>query len=206
MTIRRTHLVFVLSFVVAVALHAQGMLDPSKPTVQMISVERDVRLEVLDWGGIGRNLVLLAGLGDNAHIFDQFAPKLATTYHVYAITCRGRGASSKPPSNELNYRADRLGEDVVAVIDALHLREPVIAGHSLSGEELSYIGSNHPEKIAGLFYMEAGYPAPRKANCQPAYPIVWHPSRGESPLLDRRSRSRNPLPRTPGFGLPPTAD
>lgn len=47
---------------------------------------------------------------------------------------------------------------MVAVINALHLDKPVIAGHSIAGEELSYIGSHHPEKVAGLIYMEAAYP------------------------------------------------
>jgi pimeloyl-ACP methyl ester carboxylesterase len=124
----------------------------------MVSVEKGVSLEVLDWGGTGRPLVLLTGLGDTAHVFDEFAPKLTASYHVYGITRRGRGASSAPAPNAMNYTANRLGEDVLAVIDALHLNKPVIAGHSISGEELSYIGSHHPEKVAGLIYMEAGYP------------------------------------------------
>jgi pimeloyl-ACP methyl ester carboxylesterase len=34
----------------------------------------------------------------------------------------------------------------------------VIAGHSIAGEELSYIGSAHPDKVAGLIYLDAGYP------------------------------------------------
>jgi non-heme chloroperoxidase len=132
---------------------------PSSPhTIQMVSVEKGVSLEVLDWGGSGRPLVLLAGLGDTAHVFDEFAPKLTASYHVYGIARRGRGGSSAPEPNATNYTADRLGEDVLAVIDALHLNQPVIAGHSLAGEELSYIGSHHPEKVAGLIYMEAGYP------------------------------------------------
>jgi pimeloyl-ACP methyl ester carboxylesterase len=124
----------------------------------MVSVEKDVSLEVLNWGGTGRPLVLLTGLPDTAHVFDEFAPKLTASYHVYGITRRGRGASSAPVPNATNYAADRLGEDVLAVIDALHLNKPVIAGHSIAGEELSYIGSHHPEKVAGLIYMEAGYP------------------------------------------------
>lgn len=124
----------------------------------MVRVERDVSLEVLDWGGNGRPLVLLTGLGDDAHIFDNFAPKLTAKYHVYGITRHGRGASSKPAPTEANYSADRLGEDVLAVIDALHLVKPVLAGHFLAGEELSYIGSTHPERVAGLIYLEAGYP------------------------------------------------
>ncbi|HTF68590.1 MAG TPA: alpha/beta hydrolase [Edaphobacter sp.] len=130
----------------------------SSHTVQMVSVEKGVSLEVLDWGGRGRPLVLLTGLGDTAHVFDEFAPKLTASYHVYGITRRGRGASSTPEPNATNYSADRLGEDVLAVIDALHLNKPLLAGHSMAGEELTYIGSHYPEKVAGLIYMEAGYP------------------------------------------------
>jgi non-heme chloroperoxidase len=153
-----TQWVFVLSLLSVVTLHAQGKIDSSSHTVQMIPVEKDVSLEVLDWGGTGRPLVLLTGLPDTAHVFDDFAPKLTAWYHVYGITRRGRGVSSKPEPNATNYTADRLGEDVLAVIAALHLNKPVVAGHSIAGEELSYIGSHHPEKVAGLIYLEAGYP------------------------------------------------
>ncbi len=100
----------------------------SVPEARKIEVEKDVSLEVLDWGGTGRPLVLLTGLGDDAHIFDNFAPKLTATYHVYGVTRRGRGASSKPAVTEANYSADRLGEDVLAVIDALHLVKQSLRG------------------------------------------------------------------------------
>jgi pimeloyl-ACP methyl ester carboxylesterase len=103
-------------------------------------------------------LVLLAGLGNTAHILDKLAPKLAITYHVYGITRRGFGASNAPVPAGGNYSADRLGDDVLAVLDALKLDRPVLAGHSIAGEELSSIGSRHPEKVAGLIYLEAGYP------------------------------------------------
>jgi pimeloyl-ACP methyl ester carboxylesterase len=127
--------------------------DPSH-TSQLITVDKDVKLEVLDWGGSGRPLVLLTGLGNSAHIFDQFAPRLTANYHVYGISRRGFGASSSPESG---YEADRLGDDVLAVIDALKLSLPVLAGHSIAGEELSSIGSRHPEKVSGLIYLDAGY-------------------------------------------------
>src|SRR5262245_44471931 len=45
--------------------------DPSGHKVQFVTVEPGVQLEVLDWGGAGDTLVLLAGLGDNAHVFDD---------------------------------------------------------------------------------------------------------------------------------------
>lgn len=132
--------------------------DPSPHNVQFIGVENNVRLEVLDWGGSGRPLVLLAGLGNTAHVFDKFAPKLSATYHVYGITRRGFGASSAPlPSGDATYSADRLGDDVLAVLDALKLNRPVMVGHSLGGEELSSVASRHPERVAGLIYLDAGY-------------------------------------------------
>lgn len=129
-------------------------LDPTAHTVQFITVDDNVKLEVLDWGGSGRPLVLLAGLGNSAHVFDKFAPKLTASYHVYGITRRGFGVSSVPATG---YSADRLGDDVLAVLDALKLNRPVLAGHSIAGEELSSVGSRHPEKVAGLIYLDAGY-------------------------------------------------
>ncbi len=121
---------------------------------QYIPVDKDVTLEVIDWGGTGRPLILLAGLGNTAHIFDKFALKLTSNYHVYGITRRGFGISSAPESG---YSADRLGDDVLAVIDALKLDRPVLVGHSIADEELSSVGSRHPEKVSGLIYLDAAY-------------------------------------------------
>ena len=129
-------------------------IDPSNHKVQFINVDANVKLEVLDWGGTGRPVVLLAALGDDAHVYDDFAPKLIGSYHVYGITRRGFGASSVPESG---YSADRLGDDVLAVINALKLNRPVLVGHSIAGEELSSVASRHPEKVAGLVYLEGAY-------------------------------------------------
>lgn len=144
-------------------------LDQSPHTVSFVNVDAGVKLEVLDWGGTGRPLVLLAGLGDNAHVFDQFAPKLKARYHVYAITRRGFGASDSPAPTETNYSANRLGDDVIAVLDALKLPHPVLVGHSIAGEELSSIGTRYPERVAGLVYLDAGYQYAAYDNAQPDF-------------------------------------
>ena len=156
--LRRGHLVFAILLVSWSPLGSQqspAWRDPSPHRVQFVSVDKSVQLEVLDWGGSGRPVVLLAGGGDTAHVFDEFAPKLAAGYHVYAITRRGFGASGFPPSDS---GADRLGDDVLAVLDSLKLNRPVLVGHSIAGEELSSVGTRHPERVAGLVYLEAGYP------------------------------------------------
>jgi len=146
-------------------------LDPTPHTVQFVEVEKEVRLEVVDWGGSGRSLILLAGLGNTAHVFDAFAQKLTSFYHVYGITRRGFGASSAPVPWDGNYTADRLGDDVLAVIDALKLDRPVLVGHSIAGEELSFIGSRHHEKVSGLVYLEAGYGYAFYDNVHGEFPI-----------------------------------
>ena len=129
--------------------------DSSAPKVQFVTVEEGVRLEVLDWGGVGRPIIFLAGNGDTAHAFDNFAPKFTGQNHVYGITRRGFGASSKPAPANGNYSADRLGNDVLAVMQALRVERPVLVGHSLAGEELSSIGSRFPNKVSGLIYLDA---------------------------------------------------
>jgi non-heme chloroperoxidase len=128
--------------------------DPSPHRVQFVPVEKNVKLEVLDWGGAGCSLVLLAGSGHTAHIFDDIAPKLAEKYHVLGITRRGFGASSSPSSG---YAPNRLGDDVIDVLDALKIVHPVLVGHSIAGEELSSVGTRYPTRIAGLVYLDAGY-------------------------------------------------
>jgi non-heme chloroperoxidase len=131
--------------------------DRTPHQIQFVTVEENVKLEVVDWGGSGRALVLLAGGNNTVHSFDRFAPKLTTAYRVYGITRRGSGTSSVPPPTRANYAADRLGDDILAVIAALKLDRPILVGHSLAGEELSSVGSRHPEKVAGLIYLDAGY-------------------------------------------------
>jgi non-heme chloroperoxidase len=146
-----------LCLLFSLSLFSAAQTNSSAPTVQFVTVDQEVKLEVLDWGGTGRPLVFLAGLGNDAHVFDKFAPKFTANNHVYGITRRGFGASSKPDPTNANYAADRLGDDVLAVLAALKLDRPVVVGHSLAGEELSSIGTRHPERVAGLIYLEAGY-------------------------------------------------
>ncbi|MEO8660573.1 MAG: alpha/beta hydrolase [Bryobacteraceae bacterium] len=142
-----------MSLRLGVAAFACGM-GFALPTVQFVEVERGVRLEVVDWGGHGRPIVLLAGGGETAHVYDEFAPKLTTDFHVFGITRRGFGESSKPKTG---YAAESLANDVLRVIDALKIDRPVLVGHSVAGEEMSSIGARYPGKISSLIYLDAAW-------------------------------------------------
>ena len=131
--------------------------DKSPHEVQFVAVDKDVKLEVLDWGGSGQPLIFLPGLGATAHDFDKFALRFTARHHVYGITRRGFGASDKPKPTISNYAADRLGDDVLAVMRTLKIVRPVLAGHSIAGGELSSVASRHPEKLSGVVYLDAAY-------------------------------------------------
>ena len=125
------------------------------PHKQMfVRVAPGVSLEVLDWGGPqkARTLVLLTGLGDNAHVFDQFAYQFTGDFHVIGITRRGFFPSSQP---ETGYDVETRARDVIAVLDALRIRRATIVGHSLAGSELSKLGELHGDRVDTLVYLDA---------------------------------------------------
>ena len=155
--------------------------DTSPHKASFVIVDKDVRLEVLDWGGKGTPLILLPGGGDTAHVYDQFALNFISSHHVYAITRRGFGASTKPAPTKENYDSNRLGDDVLAVMSALKIERPFLAGHSASGRELSSIGSRHPDQVAGLIYLDA------------AQPFALYTPKNPAALILEANRLRNEL-------------
>ena len=128
--------------------------DPSHHRVRMITVAPKVSLEVLDWGGTGEPVVFLAGLGNSAHVFDDFAPQFTDRFHVLAITRRGYGASTQPASG---YDVRTLAADIRAVLDTLRLERVTLVGHSIAGDELTKFGSTYPERTAKLVYLDAAH-------------------------------------------------
>jgi non-heme chloroperoxidase len=140
---------------------APAWRDTSSHTARLVQVEPGSRVEVLDWGGSGRTLVLLTQLGQTAHLYDNWAPRLARTYRVIGVTRRGYGESTMAADASMS--TERLGRDVLAVIDALQLQGAVLVGHGFAGEELSWIGSNPTSAVAGLVYVDAAYDRTRIA-------------------------------------------
>lgn len=132
--------------------------DGSPHEVSSIAVEPGVRVEVLDWRSPERpdapTLFLLPGLGATAHAYDELAVKLSANYNVVAMTRRGTGASGKP---DRGYSIERLSQDVLQVMDTLGIHSSILVGHSIAGEELSYLGANHAERFNGLIYLDAAY-------------------------------------------------
>jgi non-heme chloroperoxidase len=151
----QTILVLIVASIVGLpALGAEDWHDPSPHQIRFVTVQPGVKIEALDWGGTGRPLIFIAGAGGTAHAFDDFALLLTPHFHVYGVTRRGYGDSSKPRSG---YDADRLGDDVVAVIRKLNIPKPILMGHSFGGQEVSDVATRYPTLIAGAIYLDAIY-------------------------------------------------
>ena len=113
-----------------------------------------VTLHYLDWGGTGKPLLFLTGLGNSAHIYDDLAPKFTDEFRALALTWRGHGKSDKP---ETGYDLDALTEDVRQFLDAMHIQRVTLVGHSMAGGVLTRFAGLHPERVDRLVYLDAAY-------------------------------------------------
>ncbi|HEY6618616.1 MAG TPA: alpha/beta hydrolase [Steroidobacteraceae bacterium] len=145
---------------------AENWHDPSPHLIRFVTVQPGVKIETLDWGGAGRPVILIAGAGGTAHAFDDFALLLTPRFHVYGVTRRGYGDSSRPRSG---YGVDRLGDDVVAVIHKLEIPKPILIGHSFGGQEVSDVAARYPTLIAAAIYLDAMYTYDANADKQALY-------------------------------------
>jgi non-heme chloroperoxidase len=124
------------------------------PTILEISTRDSVSLEVLDWGGSGPPIVLLAGGGSSTpRDFDDFAPRFTNRHRVIGITRRGSGGSSAERPRSF----DGFVDDIVAVLDAFHFKRATLVGHSFAGLEMARFGERYGRRCAALVYLDAAY-------------------------------------------------
>lgn len=128
-------------------------MDKSPHTSDFVSVN-GINLHYLDWGGEGHVLLFLAGMGCNAHNFDDLAPRFKDKFHVMALTRRGHGESDHP---ETGYDVDTLTEDVRQFLDTLGIEKVILAGHSMASVELSHFSALYPERVLKLIFLDAAF-------------------------------------------------
>jgi len=127
-----------------------------RPTIATIS-PYGLRLAVREWTGPARGapgILLLHGLGSSARIFDDVGPRLARGFRVVAYDQRGHGESGKPASG---YGFDHVAADVLAVMDSLRLRRPVVVGHSWGANVALEAAARHPRRVAGAVLIDGGF-------------------------------------------------
>jgi pimeloyl-ACP methyl ester carboxylesterase len=125
-----------------------------EPQARRIPGSDGVGINVLEWSETGVPLVLLHGFGNEAHIWDDFAPVVAPHYQTVALDHRGHGDSEWDA--EERYGLDALVADVENVTAELGFERLVVVGHSLGGRVATIFASRHPERMAGLVIVDIG--------------------------------------------------
>lgn len=124
------------------------------PRSRRVSGADGLSLHVLEWSDDGVPFVLLHGFGNDAHVWDDFAPVVAPHYRTLAFDLRGHGDSDRDPA--LRYHHDAVADDLAAALDALAIERLVLVGHSFGGRAAMRFAGRHPERLAGLVIVDAG--------------------------------------------------
>ena len=132
----------------------------------------DVRLHAVI-GGDGPALLLVHGWPETWYAWRHVMPALAQDFTVIAVDQRGIGLSDKPADG---YDTRTLGNDLVALMDALGHDRFAVVGHD-TGFAIGYaLAADHPERVDRVALAEI----PGAPGTTPAPPLFLPP-----PLNDR---------------------
>jgi pimeloyl-ACP methyl ester carboxylesterase len=143
-------------------------------------VERDDhKITALVWGDSGPVVVLLAGAGLPAGVYEPIAQQVGPACRLVAVDLRGHGDSARPGS-DADFGFFDQADDVVAVLDDLGAEQALGFGHSLGGGVLLAAAVAHPTRFSRVVVFEpaVGSMVDRAAN------------RARADKMIRRTRAR----------------
>lgn len=92
-------------------------------------------------------LMMSNSIGTTLHMWDAEIPALSERFRVLRYDTRGHGGSGVPAGA---YSLDRLGRDVLELMDALQIQRAHFLGLSLGGFVGQWLGVHAPERIDRL--------------------------------------------------------
>ena len=118
-----------------------------------VCLSNGVTLHVATQGPLtGPAMIMLHGITDSWFSFSRILPLLPTDMRVVVPDQRGHGDSERPSS----YRLDDFADDVIRLMDALHIEKAVIVGHSMGSFVARKIYEMAPERVSRLVLVGAG--------------------------------------------------
>lgn len=88
----------------------------------------------------------------------QIAALAAAGYRVWVPDQRGYNLSDKPP-RVADYQLDKLGADVLGLLDAAGASQAVVIGHDWGAAVTWWLAAHHPERLRGVAILNVPHPA-----------------------------------------------
>jgi pimeloyl-ACP methyl ester carboxylesterase len=111
-------------------------------------------LNILDWGGEEKTaLIMIHGIGESPHIFDELSAKLSPKFRLISYAKRGCGNSDAvgPYNNETDV------EDLRVLLKTLNLVKVNLLSRGRGGNEATAFAQKYPEKVNKLIYLDSHY-------------------------------------------------
>jgi pimeloyl-ACP methyl ester carboxylesterase len=116
-------------------------------TARAVEIAGDGREIWARQAGSGRDVVLIAGIGDDHHVWDPIFDELAERRRVTAFDNRGVGRSVLGAEA---VSIEDLADDTIALMRALGIEQADIVGSSMGGAIAQELGLREPDAVASL--------------------------------------------------------
>ena len=143
-------------------------------------------------------LLMMHGFPDDVHAYDHVLPPLAASgFRVIVPFLRGYGPTrSLDPATPRSGQQAALGHDLLDLIEALDLTNPILAGYDWGGRAACIVAALWPERVGGLVSINgyniqnianSGRPQPPAAEHRHWYQWYFHMERGRAGLAANRA-------------------
>jgi pimeloyl-ACP methyl ester carboxylesterase len=143
-------------------------LDEFDGQKKVVLLPNSEHLAYIDMGDPkGPAVVLIHGYTDNARDWVPLIPYLSKHYRLIVVDIRGHGRSDKP---ECCYARIDFAYDIKLLLDALHIPQADIVGHSLGSMITQVLAEQWPDRVRKVILISStGGPRPGSVPRQPTY-------------------------------------
>jgi N-formylmaleamate deformylase len=111
-------------------------------------VVNGIKVHYYRTGGNKPQVVINHGAGDDGLCWTHVVKELEQEYDVILPDARGHGKSA---SGKGDYSTQQRVADLVGLMQALNLDQPVIGGHSMGADTCMHLAADYPDMVRGVF-------------------------------------------------------
>jgi pimeloyl-ACP methyl ester carboxylesterase len=105
-------------------------------------------------GGSGPDVILIPGLASSRDVYKDEIARLIPHYHLYVVQIYGFAGYKSGP-NATGPLLQPITDELAQYIEANHLQQPAVIGHSMGGLLGLMLASQHPADVGKLMVVDA---------------------------------------------------